>query len=329
MENDYSIIYNRYLESIEKHLFDFIPNIEPQELYEPFRYIISGGGKRIRPCLMMISSGAVGTNPIDALEAACAIEVLHNFTLVHDDIMDKSPIRRGRQTVHIKWNESIGILTGDLMIGYVYRLLERYATHKNQREIFRLFNNALIEVCEGQALDMKLGVTSITTKQQYFNMIEKKTARLLQYSAAIGGLIGNGSESDVTALESFGKNIGMAFQLQDDLLDMTAEQIKFGKKIGQDIIEGKKTYLILHAAEVAVEESDMELINKFMKENGLPEEYVGRMQELLVRLGAMLKAEEIANDYFDAALSDLDKLSNNEHVETLRWLVQSLSKRNY
>lgn len=218
-------------------------------LFDPVNYIMSNGGKRIRPVLLMISNTMFGGETGDAIDPAIAVEILHNFTLVHDDIMDNANTRRGNETIHKKWNVNTAILVGDELIGLSYRSLLRSNTDRIA-EVIRTFTNGVIEVCEGQALDKEFEISENITISDYMVMIRKKTAELLKASAQIGAIIGGADETGLKAVKSYAENIGLAFQIQDDLLDITANESRFGKKIGGDIIERKKTYLYLKALEV-------------------------------------------------------------------------------
>lgn len=321
--------YEEFLSSIENYLRENINPVEPYCLYEPFVYLISGAGKRIRPVLTMICAGAVGANPDDAIPSAAAVEILHNFTLVHDDIMDKSPLRRGRQTVHTKWNESIAILTGDIMIGYGYKLLPNNSIHKRSDKIHDSYTRGLIEVCEGQGYDVDFDYNPSVTIDDYLKMIEKKTSRLLETAAIIGANIGNASDSQIDALQKYALYFGLAFQIQDDILDLTAEQLKLGKKIGQDILEGKKTFLILKAKEKAQNENHMELLSRFCAEHGLTEDYIIDMQDMFNELGIIEEAKTEIDRYFSLAKNELKKLDNNFYVDMLIWLIDKMNKRDY
>jgi len=324
---DYKEKYSEYLAKIENRITTSIPNLEPNQLYDPFRYIMKEGGKRLRPILTMICAGLVGGNPDDAIDSAVAIEVLHNFTLVHDDIMDNSPIRRGRQTIHEKWDSPTAILTGDVMIGYAYKLLPRSTVHKNSDKILSVFTNELIEVCERQVLDMVFNEKKDVEIDDYINMIDKKTARLIETSSVIGALIGNGSDLEIQSIRKISHNIGLAFQIQDDLLDMTAKQEDFGKKIGKDIIEGKKTFLVLKAKEIIKSNDDRSLLLRFIENNGLNEAEVPLMNELFLRNGIYEIAQNEIDRYFDEAFSLFTNLKNNYYSEMLKWLLNSLNKR--
>ena len=319
--------FSEFQQLIEKRLSEYVKVEQPKELYEPYAYIMAAGGKRIRPALTITACGAVGGDPMQALDNGLAIEIMHNFTLVHDDIMDKSPIRRGRPTVHVKWNDSIAILAGDMMIGQAYELLSIGNGAINQAEIFKQFNTGLIEVCEGQVWDMEFESRNDVSMDEYLLMIEKKTSRLLETCAVSGGYTGGATPEMIAALRSYSINMGLAFQIQDDMLDLTADQVKFGKKVGQDIIEGKKTYLVLKARELAVEASDIELIDKYMNSKGLEDTYVEKFREMFTRLGVLEISQATVDSYFQKAKDELVHLPKNEYTAMLDWFIDKLNKR--
>lgn len=327
--DDFKTTYNKFLIQIENLLDNYIPKQKLQELYEPFNYIITGGGKRIRPVLTMISAGAVGGNPSDAVYAAACMEIMHNFTLVHDDIMDDSSIRRGKKTIHIKWDEPTAILTGDVMIGYAYKLLENYNSHPNLALIYSTVTNGLIEVCEGQVYDMVNNTKSILSHDDYFLTIHKKTAKILETCVLLGGLIGRGENFRLKALSEYAISIGLAFQIQDDILDLIADETELGKHIGQDIIEGKKTWLMLEARNRAEEPQDRALIHKFYENNGLPETDISTVRAFLQKTRIIDDAAALAQKHFDKAKKSLTTLDKNEYTIMLEWLVDSLNKRKY
>ncbi len=325
---DYSESYKSYLSIIEERIDNYVGIKEPICLYEPYRYILKGGGKRIRPVLAMIACEAVGGKPQDAVDAGVAMEILHNFTLVHDDIMDRAPMRRGRVTIHEKWNESVAIITGDMMVGHAYMLLPKGSDHPRSREIMELFSNALIEVCEGQGLDMLFNEKKGIVPEDYLLMVEKKTSRLLETAALMGAQIGLASEDELAAIKEIMFNTGIAFQIQDDLLDLTADEEKFGKKIGKDIVEGKKTLIMIKAKELTTG-GDKELIDKFYNENGLGFDYVPRVKAILEKYGILEYCAGESDKYFAKAKTYLPKLKQNDGTRLLEWLVDSLNQRCY
>lgn len=324
---DYKKIYSDFLTAIENRIENFIPAIEPKSLYEPFKYIMKAGGKRIRPVMTMICCGAVGADPYLAVDAGVALETLHNFTLVHDDIMDDSSLRRGLQTIHKKWDEPTAILTGDVMVGYAFKILPVGVEYPRSVDIFRAFTNELIEVCEGQVFDMNFEKRKSVSMQEYLNMIDKKTARLIETSAVIGGLVGNGSDREVEALRAISHDAGLAFQIQDDLLDMIAEQDKLGKKVGQDIIEGKKTFLIISAMERVQTEVDNKLLSKFFDNHGLDEFEVPLMDDLFTRTGVYDHAKKEIDELFKGAERHFTDLRPNDYSNMLLWLLESIRTR--
>jgi geranylgeranyl diphosphate synthase, type II len=219
---------------------------EPGNLYDPIRYFLSIGGKRLRPVLTLLATDLFGEKIEKSLSAALAIEVFHNFTLMHDDIMDEAPLRRGKDTVHKKWNTNTAILSGDAMMIMSYQLLSESRT-TDLSEVLHVFNKMALEVCEGQQLDMDFGNSSSVTEEDYLNMIRLKTSVLLGAALEIGALIGGANATERKLIYEFGVNMGIAFQLQDDLLDIYGDPKKFGKQIGGDIIENKKTFLLINA----------------------------------------------------------------------------------
>lgn len=247
-----------YQQQIEDALKDKKYGSNPKELYEPISYIMSLGGKRLRPVLVFIAADIFDGDTSKALHPALAIELFHNFTLVHDDLMDKAPLRRNQPTVHEKWNSNIAILSGDAMMVRAYQEL-CLADPTMLPQLLEIFSDTAVKVCEGQQYDMNYESMTKVSIQQYIKMIELKTAVLLGGALKIGAAIGGAREEDAQRLYDFGKHIGIAFQLQDDILDVYADAAKFGKQKGGDIIANKKTYLLLKALEMA--ES-----NRYMKE---------------------------------------------------------------
>ena len=245
--------FKKYRELIDKRLFDFLDEETkrsryckdnqkyPYTLFDPLNYIMSGGGKRVRPILVLLSCEAFGGNMDNAIDAAIAVEILHNFTLVHDDIMDNASTRRGKETIHKKWDVNAAILVGDELIGLSYRSLLRSKT-SNITGVLKAFTDGVIEVCEGQALDKEFELSADVSIDDYKIMIRKKTAELLRTSSVMGAIIGNADKTGIDSISSYSENIGLAFQIQDDLLDVIADEGEFGKKIGGDILERKKPF---------------------------------------------------------------------------------------
>ncbi|MBK8699143.1 MAG: polyprenyl synthetase family protein [Saprospiraceae bacterium] len=243
-------ITSRYNDKISQYFEQMAPKGEPASLYEPINYLLMLGGKRIRPAMVLMSCELFEKDTDKALPAAYALEVFHNFTLMHDDIMDKATIRRGFPTVHEKYDLNTAILSGDAMLIYSYQILCGYEPAMAHK-ILKSFNKMAMELCEGQRLDMDFETSNIVSIDGYLKMIAFKTSVLLASAMEVGGIIGGGGESDLKHLYEFGKNIGIAFQIQDDLLDAFGDEKKVGKQPGGDIIQNKKTYLFLKAKELA------------------------------------------------------------------------------
>lgn len=251
------------MNSIDTYKEDFISYLnekvkvkEPVNLYEPIHYILQLGGKRLRPVLTLMTCELFGGEVDKAFDAALAIELFHNFTLIHDDIMDSAPIRRGKETVHNKWDENTGILSGDAMMIIAYQCFENYepAVFK---ELMVLFSKTALEVCEGQQLDMDFETRNDVTIPEYLTMITNKTSVLVAAAMKMGAIIANVNSEEAQKIYEFGLNLGIAFQLQDDYLDTFGDEAVFGKQIGGDIIENKKTFLYLKALEVCAENEDL------------------------------------------------------------------------
>ncbi|HWV71217.1 MAG TPA: polyprenyl synthetase family protein [Pseudosphingobacterium sp.] len=236
---------------------------EPSNLYDPIRYFLSIGGKRLRPVLTLLATDLFGEKIEKSLSAALAIEVFHNFTLMHDDIMDEAPLRRGKDTVHKKWNTNTAILSGDAMMIMSYQLLSESQT-TDLSEVLHIFSKMALDVCEGQQLDMDFGNSPSVTEDDYLHMIRLKTSVLLGAALEIGALIGGANTKERNLIYEFGVNMGIAFQLQDDLLDIYGDPEKFGKQIGGDIIENKKTFLLINAMQLTKEKKEGKELEKWI-----------------------------------------------------------------
>lgn len=297
-------IINKKIETIDVYR-------EPHELYDPISYTLEGGGKRLRPVLMMMICEMYGGELKDAINPALGIEIFHNFTLLHDDIMDEAPIRRGRETVYKKWNNNVAILSGDTMFAIAYDYV-RQTRPELVPEIMRIFCRTSIEVCEGQQYDMNFETEDDTTIPEYLNMIRLKTAVALAASMEIGVALASASKEQMDIIYQFGEMLGMAFQLQDDLLDTFGNQAKFGKKIGGDILANKKTYIYLKALEIATPQQKEVLRNLYMSKNHNPDEKIRLVKEIFTDLNIPEIANVVINDYFDKAMDCYEKLSPSE-----------------
>ncbi len=322
-------VLNDYRNEIDKALASTLEEYTtPPELYAPVRYVLEAKGKRIRPILVLLAAEVVGGERKHAIHAALATELLHNFTLVHDDIMDRSALRRGRATVHTHFGENAAILSGDVMMGMAMRLAALSANHaKNPVAVHDVFAKGFIDVCQGQALDMAFTKRLDVQTDEYFHMIEQKTARLLEMCVCIGAMIGNGSEQQIEALRTFARNIGVAFQMQDDLLDLDGSD-EFGKTQGGDIIEGKRTWLVLRARDLCSQFPDCEpVLNEFFANNGLHAERVPAMKQCLESMGVLHEARSIVRSLTDDAFVHLDLLPNNDARYNLKELARLLMGR--
>ncbi len=299
----------------------------PYSLYDPLNYIMSGGGKRIRPIIMMLACGAFGGDPDETLDAAIAIEILHNFTLVHDDIMDNADTRRGRETIHRKWDTNAAILVGDELIGLSYRSLLKTNSPRIS-EVVGTFTDGVIEVCEGQALDKEFEVSSGVTLPDYMIMIRKKTAELLRTSALIGAIIGNADESGLRVISGYSENLGLAFQIHDDLLDVIADETEFGKKIGGDILEKKKTYLYLKTLEL-MGNDEGEKFERLYNSDLAPSEKIGRVIDTYRSVCAIEAAKNEIKLYTQKANENLNLLGSEVSRNTLSLFSEMLLNRNY
>ncbi|SMG29486.1 geranylgeranyl diphosphate synthase, type II [Marivirga sericea] len=287
----------------------------PQELYEPIRYIMSLGGKRMRPLLSLLSYQLYKENYKDVIPASLAMEIFHNFTLMHDDIMDNAPLRRGQKTVHEKWNNPVAILSGDVMLVKAYQQVIAHCPKEKLTEILQKFNQCAIEVCEGQQIDMNFEEQEQVHEDDYIEMIRLKTAVLLGFSLEFGGILAMDNEADQALLYQMGVNAGIGFQLMDDLLDVYADQDKFGKQVGGDILANKKTYLLIKANELASGENASKLNHWLKAKNFDKNEKVAAVKAIYDDLNIKQLTETKMNEYFDKAfknLADLDAPSEKK-----------------
>jgi len=307
-------------------------NKEPKGLYEPIAYTLASGGKRLRPTLALIAAECIANGGLlngDAMEktlpAALTLEVFHNFTLLHDDVMDRAEVRRGRPTVHVKWNDNTAILSGDQMLIEAYKLLSDVPADKLP-QVLKWFNEMATGICEGQQYDVDFEHMSQVTIADYMKMIELKTSVLLANAMRIGGYIAGADEAQQKALYQYGLHIGLAFQIQDDILDVYGDPNTFGKAIGGDICANKKTLLLLTAMETADAESKAELL-QWLLVTDRNEEKIAGVTEIYNRLGVREAAETVMEEHTAVALKQLDKLPQNAACEQLRELAEKLVTR--
>tara|TARA_B100001559_G_scaffold124019_1_gene104309 strand:+ start:496 stop:1470 length:975 start_codon:yes stop_codon:yes gene_type:complete len=317
-----------YQDYFDKHLKSYNQSKTPKNLYEPVQYVLEIGGKRLRPILTLITADCFGGNISDSLNAALAIEVFHNFTLIHDDIMDNAPLRRGKQTVHEKWNINTGILSGDAMLIMAYKLFESYPQSQSQ-ELIKLFSKTALEVCEGQQYDIDFGNRFDVTTAEYLKMIEYKTAVLVASAMQMGAIIADASPEDQQKCFDFGRNLGIAFQLKDDYLDTFGDPKTFGKQIGGDIIENKKTYLFTKSIEMGSEATRnilKELYNQDLSNN---EKKIFKVIEIFNETGAADANCIAIKKYTEKAFSSLKSLSiDSSKKNLLRDFGTQLMSRN-
>ena len=316
-----------YQNYIEEALEAYKLPSEPALLYEPISYFLHLGGKRMRPVLALMASEMFCDDYKPAIHAALAVELFHNFSLVHDDIMDEAPLRRGKETVHTKWNTNIAILSGDAILIEAYKQLGHYSPEK-LAPLFNLFNQTAIEVCEGQQWDMDFETEETVAIESYIKMIAYKTAVLLGCSLKMGAIIGNASASDADDLYEFGLNLGIAFQIQDDILDVYADQNKFGKQVGGDILANKKTYLLLNAIADANADQKKRLNELLVEKDATVK--VNGVKALYAELNIREKATHKMNEYHEIAMNNLAHIALSEEKKMpLRQLAHFLLGREH
>lgn len=317
-------LYEREKRKINTQLQNLFKNKKPQSLYSPTSYILKNGGKRIRPMLVLFSAKAVGGSFEKVKHAAIAVELLHSFSLVHDDIMDNADKRRNLLTLHKKYDLSTAILAGDSLLSIAYQELLK-DLNKNTKSSIEIFTKALIEVCEGQSYDKDFETNNNVSIADYKLMIKKKTAALTEMCCQLGAILGGGGKEQINSLKLFGRHLGFAFQIRDDLLDITAEENKFGKVLGGDLIEGKKTFLLLKALELA-KANDKKFLLKLIKDKGTSTKNVIKYKDIYLRLGILDLAEKEVENNTNRALKQLNYLNNREK-EKLIWLADHLLNR--
>lgn len=319
---------SEYQDIISKHFSDLKIAKEPKNLYEPIQYIVSLGGKRIRPVLTLMTAEIFDTNYTKALAAATAVEVFHNFSLVHDDIMDDAPLRRGNETVHEKWNINTGILSGDAMLILAYQYFEEYEPVVF-RDLAKLFSKTALEVCEGQQYDVDFETRDDVSIAEYLKMIEYKTAVLVAAAMKMGAIVAQTSFENANLIYEFGLNLGLAFQLQDDYLDAFGDPETFGKQVGGDIIENKKTYLYLKAIEFAKPEEKEQLLHLFSIKTNDNVDKINSVKEIFNTTGASQATQKAIQDYTLKAFDMLQKINiDADKKVVLRTFGENLMSRN-
>ena len=317
---------NEILQLFESALAQMQTPEEPELLYAPIIYSMSGGGKRLRPVLLLLTAEAFGGNVEEAMPAALAVEIFHNFTLLHDDIMDNADVRRGKPSVFAKWGGNVALLSGDAMLITAYKHLARVAPDVLPR-VMNIFGDMALEVCEGQQYDMDFESMDGVSVEEYMQMIERKTSALLSGSATIGATMAGASEDDIRKIYRFATELGLAFQLQDDVLDSFGDEA-LGKKIGGDILEGKKTFLMVQAVNRA-DDMEREVLRTTHRDASLSDdEKISRIKALYEKLEVRRIAEQQIELRFERALSILDTLSiDKARTATLREFARNLMGR--
>lgn len=310
-------ILKAYAEEIDVVIDDSLSKLEPESLYESSEYLIKAGGKKFRPALTLLSCQAVGGKPEKALKAAAAIELTHTFSLIHDDIMDNDDTRRGKPAVHKVWGEPLAILAGDSLFAKSFELLSQSAedniAYERVVDALQVLTNSCINICEGQALDMAFEDTFNVTKDEYMNMIYKKTGDLITASTTIGAIMGGASSNEIQALRTYGKQIGLAFQIQDDYIDLTGDE-SIGKPVGSDLVEGKKTLMVVYALEKANKEDHDRLV-ELLEVND--ESIIPEAMEILEKYGAINYARSKAYDCVIESKQALSILPDSDAKDAL------------
>ena len=320
-----------YKQTFESALMNSISTSTPKNLYTPINYLLNLGGKRLRPILTLMSADIFGNNHSKAIDAALAVEIFHNFTLMHDDIMDSAPLRRGKATVHNKWDVNTGILSGDAMMIEAYRALENYSDPLYGK-LNRLFSKTAIEVCKGQQYDLDFETQSEVSQDEYLEMIRLKTAVLVGCSIRMGAIIGGANDVDSKYLYDFGVKLGIAFQIQDDYLDTYGNFESFGKQSYGDIIENKKTILYHQAMKIGSSQERKALKNWFScdttEENQV--EKIKSVKSIFDQTGASIASKDLVIKYTESAFDKLERLSlSNDNKNIFKTFGTNLMKRKF
>lgn len=308
------------LDIVKGHIAGLQFTRTPKGLYDPVSYVLSLGGKRIRPVLMLMAYNLYREDVKSILQPATGIEVYHNYTLLHDDLMDRADMRRGKATVHKVWNDNVAILSGDAMLVLAYQFMAQCASEK-LKDVMDLFSLTALEICEGQQLDMEFEQRKDVKEDEYIEMIRLKTSVLLAASLKIGAVLGGASKEDADALYDFGVNLGLAFQLKDDLLDVYGDPLRFGKNIGGDILCNKKTYLVIKAFEHANTDQEALLNDWFTRETFDPQEKIAAVTRLYNEIGVKTLCENRIVEYSKRASESLNRVNvpaeNKQELETM------------
>ena len=317
----------QYFNKIKSELNKLNLSNNPKELYEPIKYMLKMKSKKIRPILSILSYKLKKNNWQEIVQYVIAVELFHNFTLIHDDIIDNATLRRGKQTINNKWNDNIGILSGDLLMIIANKIFSNLPL-RIMRKALNRFNEIAIKVCEGQQYDMNYENEKSITEKQYINMIRLKTATLIGFSLELGGILSKMKDLDIQNLYQFGELMGIGFQLQDDYLDVFGDR-KFGKKIGGDILLNKKTYLLIKLLE-STNEKEKTIINKWINNSNNPTKKIEAITNLMKDKNIDSITESVINDYFNKAFDYLKKIDikNSQKNELIEFSKKLINRKN-
>ena len=318
----------RYKDIIDKELDVFSKKLPSISIYDPIKYIINNGGKRFRSSLTLFSTDLFSNNPLLSINEALAIELFHNFTLIHDDIIDQAPLRRDQPSIHKKWNSNIAILSGDLLYAVVNSILSKSSSQSVETNI--LFQETAIQVCEGQSLDMEFEKSESVTIVDYIEMIQLKTAVLVACSLKMGSIIGGASKEDSNLLYDFGLYLGTAFQINDDILDVFPNEDNFGKQVGGDIIEKKKTILFIDFLNKSTSKEQI-LVDQILRDNKLDNEIkVAKVKEYFIKYSVLKVAEDHKNKFYNKAIRSIKSLSiSNKKKQLIEGFAIDLMNRKF
>ena len=319
---------NQLIETVNTYIKNLSYSREPERLYAPIEYVLDLGGKRLRPVLMLLAYNLYKEDVEAILSQAAGIETYHNFTLLHDDLMDNAEVRRGKPVVHRKWNANAAILSGDAMLILSYQFMLNACPADKIKEVMEVFGTTALEICEGQQYDTDFEQRNDVTEEEYLEMIRLKTSVLLAASLKIGAILGGASSEDAEKLYDFGVKMGLAFQLQDDYLDVYGDPTVFGKKIGGDILCNKKTYMLINAYALSTGDTKRELKEWIETEEFVPEEKIKAVTAIYNKVGIANLCMERINKYYDEGLAILDSVSvPSELKDNMRTFVAKLVDR--
>lgn len=323
-EDHIASFLSRNADAFEAELASVIDRVDPERLYAPASYILAGEGKRFRPHLVLSAQAVFGGDRDVALKAAAAVEVFHIFTLVHDDIMDQSPTRRGRDTIHVKWDEPTAILAGDYLLGKTVELLLAFPDEKLRRAM-TYFTETVRKLCEGQVRDMAFEERSDVSLEEYLVMIDQKTSALLECSLVLGGMTGKASKDELNTLQNIGHHLGRAFQIQDDLLDLTADSDKWGKPVGGDLMAAKKTWLLIKA--LAPSSEHRSWFEHMVEQGGAAQEDIPEARRRMEEMGIVESARDAVIFHSNEALGLIDSLPEGIGQESLAAWTRKMQQR--